>query len=82
MAKRRVPKVRKIEYPEAIQKLIAGEPVERNAQNADVLIDAYYFNQFPELPAEVLSRAGQVLAAWRPTAYNGLRRSPFSVIPE
>jgi hypothetical protein len=68
--KRRVNK-RRPKYPDAIERLLAGEPVEESAENREVLIGTTYFHDFPELPPDVVQRAFNQLTAWSTTATSG-----------
>jgi hypothetical protein len=63
-AKRRTPKHRII-YPDPIERLISGEPIEETEDNRQRLIEVGFFGDWPELPREIRQRALDVLDAWR-----------------
>jgi hypothetical protein len=60
--KRRVDK-RRPQYPETIQRLIAGEPLEWSPEAWHELIGAYYFHDF-DLPPDAERRTGHLLDEW------------------
>jgi len=62
--RRRVPKHRAV-YPEAIERLISGQPIEETDENRNLLIAARYFGEWPDLAPEIRERAGETLAGWR-----------------
>jgi hypothetical protein len=63
--KRRFDK-RRPTYPDAIERLLHGEPIEDTPENRQALIEATYFGDYPELPPDVVQRASKQLTAWRP----------------
>ena len=70
--KRRTAK-RKIAYPDALERLIAGKPIEDSDDNRNALIRLAYFGEFPEL--EHLKRqASNALGHWRTPSERASRR--------
>src|SRR4051812_41546199 len=61
--KRRLNKRRRT-YPDAIERLLHGEPIEDTPENRTALIEATYFGDYPELPPTVVQRASNQLTAW------------------
>jgi hypothetical protein len=60
--KRRTPK-RKITYPDAVERLIAGKRIEDTDANRDALISLAFFRDFPELK-DFEQRAINILGQW------------------
>ena len=61
--KRRTPKGR-IHYPETIERLIAGEEIERSDDAHCALVGLIYFGDHPELAERLRQRASNVLQRW------------------
>ena len=71
--KRRVPKRRRAEQP-AIDRLLAGLPLEFSPAAREELVAAIYFHDPAELPPEAEQRGIALLAQWR-AAGIGAKRS-------
>ncbi len=52
------------EYPLAIRQLLAGQEPEESEESREVLIQAYYFGYWPELP-DIERKAREILDRWR-----------------
>jgi hypothetical protein len=61
--KRRTPKGR-VQYPEPIQRLVDGDPLEFSEENRNAVLGVCYFNDYPGLSQEVRQRAGDLLTEW------------------
>jgi hypothetical protein len=65
--KRRTPKHKPV-YPDAVERLIAGEAIEQTEDNRQMMIRVTYFGDWPDLPPEVRQAAFDQLTAWREAA--------------
>jgi hypothetical protein len=52
-------------YPEAIERLLRGEPLEETEENRYHVLTAAFFHEYPELGLEIERAALQLLDEWR-----------------